>query len=280
MDTMINLADIVKERPFPEFAQWWEMGENFIGFMSRAIVPQWRELVGPEGDLDRVQGYAAKYLELVYERKTDPALVRTFLRRDASRPIASGEFDALSYAFYRSAFESLGGKYAGDEVALAKGKRAFAIRVGKIFFTAIHDHLQLNLPTGLETPAQYARLQGNIDVVAEFLLEEGYLRDQCTFTFSVDAARGGVRIQQEPGDFLDNLHQKGVGYALYIMGYPAILPSAVYLYRMYGEAQHHSSRTIEELFDRVGYQARETDDFNPSEFPSDRVVELWLVRPS
>jgi hypothetical protein len=280
MDTMISLADIVSERPFPEFAQWWEMGDHFIGFMSRAIAPQWRELVGPEGDLDRVQAYAAEYLELVYGRKADPALVQTFLRRDASRPIGSGEFDALSYAFYRSAFESLKSKYAGDAAAWAREKRAFAIRVGKIFFNAVHDHLQLDLPAGLETPAQYSRLQENIDLVAKFLLEEGYLRDQCTFTFSVDAARGGVRIQQEPGDFLDNLQQKGVGYALYIMGYPAILPSAVYLYRMYGEAQHHSSRTIEELFDRVGYQARETDDFDPSEFPSDRVVELWLVRPS
>jgi hypothetical protein len=31
MDTMISLADIVSERPFPEFAQWWEMGDHFIG---------------------------------------------------------------------------------------------------------------------------------------------------------------------------------------------------------------------------------------------------------
>ena len=69
------------------------------------------------------------------------------------------------------------------------------------------------------------------------------------------------------------------GYALYEMGYPVILPSAVYLYNTLGEAQHHSSRTIEELFGRVGFQARETDDFDPSGFPSDRVVELWEIRP-
>ena len=62
------------------------------------------------------------------------------------------------------------------------------------------------------------------------------------------------------------------------MGYPAILPSAVYLYNTMGEAQHHSSRTIEEIFDKIGYEARETDDFNPSDYPSDMVVELWEIR--
>ena len=56
-----------------------------------------------------------------------------------------------------------------------------------------------------------------------------------------------------------------------------ILPSAIYLYNIIGEAQHHSSRIIEELFSRVGYEARETDDFDPTDFPSDRVVELWEV---
>ncbi|MEM8681700.1 MAG: hypothetical protein AAGF97_20315, partial [Planctomycetota bacterium] len=68
-------------------------------------------------------------------------------------------------------------------------------------------------------------------------------------------------------------------YALYEMGYPVILPSAVYLYHTVGEAQHHSSRTIEELFDRVGIEARETDDFDPIGYPSDRVVELWEIQP-
>ena len=62
------------------------------------------------------------------------------------------------------------------------------------------------------------------------------------------------------------------------MGHPVILPSAVYLYHTLGEAQHHSSRTIEELFDRVGHEARETDDFDPIGYPSDRVVELWEIR--
>ena len=61
------------------------------------------------------------------------------------------------------------------------------------------------------------------------------------------------------------------------MGYPVILPSAVYLYQTLGEAQHHSSRTIEELFARIGYVASETPDFDPTGYPSYRVVELWEI---
>jgi len=45
-----------------------------------------------------------------------------------------------------------------------------------------------------------------------------------------------------------------------------------------GDAQHHSSRTVEELFARVGYTASETHDFDPSGYPADMVVELWEVR--
>ena len=62
------------------------------------------------------------------------------------------------------------------------------------------------------------------------------------------------------------------------MGYPVILPSAVYLFHTVGEAQHHSSRTIEELFELIGYQARETDDFDPTGHPAELVVELWEIR--
>jgi hypothetical protein len=57
-----------------------------------------------------------------------------------------------------------------------------------------------------------------------------------------------------------------------------ILPSAVHLFQTVGEAQHHSSRTLGELFERAGREAGETHDFDPSGFPSDRVVELWEIR--
>ena len=90
------------------------------------------------------------------------------------------------------------------------------------------------------------------------------------------ASRGGHPITQRKADFLPAL-SGGVAYALYDMGYPIILPSAVYLYQTIGEAQHHSSRTIEELFARCGCTASETDDFDPTDFPSELVVELWEI---
>lgn len=229
-------------------------------------------------DLDQAQSYTTEYLQLVYGQNADPGLIDNFIQRDFSRTFFSGEFDALSYAFYSSAFETLAQKYLEDDATLARERRRFTNRVGKIFFTSIHDHLQLCLPSDLRTPLHFTQLQSNIDRIGEFLLEQGYLRDKCEFVFSVDLIHAGNRIKQESDDFLHNLHQNGVGYALYIMGYPVILPSAVYLYKMFGEAQHHSSRMVEELFEWVGYKARETDDFDPSDFPSDKVVELWSIR--
>ena len=74
------------------------------------------------------------------------------------------------------------------------------------------------------------------------------------------------------------LQEDGVAYALYEMGYPVILPSAAYLFNTVGEAQHHSSRIIEELFDRAGLHASETSDFDPTKYEANLVVELWEVR--
>jgi len=44
------------------------------------------------------------YLKVVYGRKMGVSLVEEFVRRNFAVPLQSGEFDALSYAFYKSAF--------------------------------------------------------------------------------------------------------------------------------------------------------------------------------
>ena len=93
----------------------------------------------------------------------------------------------------------------------------------------------------------------------------------------MDVTRQGKKLVQPQSRFLESLERDGEAYALYEMGYPAILPSAVYLFHTLGEAQHHSSRTIEELFDRVGLSARESADFDPTGYPSDMVVEFWEI---
>jgi hypothetical protein len=261
------LSQIVAEHPFPDFADWWPMGQTFIRFMAEAIVSEWRAVGRSSSDLEAVQQYAAEYGQTVYGRSSHPSLAQDFAAQNFSDPLYSGEFDALSYAFYRSAFESR-----------PEEKRPFTQRVGKRFFTAVHDHLQLNLPDNLQAPAQFAQLQSNIRRVGDFLQSEGYLRDHFAFTFNVNVTHASKTILQTESSFLADLQANGMAYALYEMGYPVILPSAVYLYHTIGEAQHHSSRTIEELFDRIGCEARETDDFDPSGFPSDMVVELWEIR--
>jgi hypothetical protein len=256
---------------------WWEMGSNFIGFMAKGIVAAWRKLDHPANGMDQVRDHLTEYLEVVYGMPTDPDLINDFIAVEPCYLFRSGEFDALSYAFYRSAFETLARVYQNDYKTLVTIRREFTKRVGKSFFSSVHDYLQLDLPNALTTPDQFAQFQGNIDQLGSFLLESGYLRDQCKFSFEVDVIHRQEHIRQHPSDFLESLNQNQAGYALYIMGYPAILPSAVYLYQMFGEAQHHSSRTIEELFASVGLKASETEDFDPSDFPPDRIVELWQI---
>ncbi|MCP4423772.1 MAG: hypothetical protein GY803_04700 [Chloroflexi bacterium] len=272
-----SLAQVVAERPFPDYADWWEMGPTFIGFMSESIVSEWRLLPQNDGDLTAVQQHAAEYLRLVYGETAVPSLVEAFAQQSPTQTVQSGEFDALSYAFYRSAFEHLQQNPTTTTQTIAHEGRAFTVRVGKLFFQRVRDHLQLQLPGNLDDAPQFNQLQACIQQIGGFLRSEGYLRDHFGFSFTVEAIRNGDRVAQTEAEFLGNLHGNGRAFAVYEMGYPVILPSAVYLYHTMGEAQHHSSRTIEELFASIGYTARETDDFDPIEYPSDKVVEFWEI---
>ena len=281
MMTSKTLAEVVLERPFPEYAQWWRMGREFLDFMSTAIVGEWSTLPGNRGDramVDPVEAYVQEYTQAVFGRSARRGLVDDFVQKRHAQPIQSGEFDALSYAFYRSAFEIMAQNMQLYAEPLARERRLFTQRVGKIFYAQVHAHLALQLPKSVQTEDQFAQLQTGIATVGKFLVAQGYLRDHFRFTFDVDAVAGRTHIQQQTSDVLENLRQNNLAHALYEMGYAVILPSAVYLYHTLGEAQHHSSRTIEELFARVGLDARETDDFDPIAYPSDMVVELWEIR--
>lgn len=274
---MRSLTSLVKNRPFPEFTHWWRMGDEFIHFMSSAIGSEWRNLDKPDREIDQVQNNLGEYFQLVYGKTNAGELLDGFLEGDISGVFHSGEFDALSYALYRSAFEVIAARNPDEVEAIKEAQRDFTRRVGKKFFKAVQEHLPLTLPSELETSQQLGDLEENIERLGEFLLRQGYLRDQCDFSFNVDVVHNDEHLSQNRDVFLERLNQYGIGYALYIMGYPAILPSAVYLYQMYGEAQHHSSRTIEEIFSRLGLQANESEDFDPSTYPADRIVELWKV---
>ena len=273
-----SINRIVEEQPFSDYLDWWPMGSSFLGFMSDAMVTLWTQLPHNSGELTPVEQYVSEYLTIVYDRKIRQSLVTDFVDKDFSSPIQSGEFDALSYAFHRSAFELMEQHIDEYEHSLIKERRLFTKYAGKIFFEKTRRHLKLDLPEGLNDELSFSKLKKCLQVLGEFLRGQGYLRDHFGFRFDIDVEHAGERIKQKESDFTHNLDGRGLAYGIYEMGYPVVLPSAVYLYHTIGEAQHHSSRTIEELFESIGFEARETDDFDPAGHPSNRVVELWEMR--
>jgi hypothetical protein len=277
--TQKTLQEMVLQKPFPEFADWWPVGEHFLTFMSNAIYEQWSALANSP-QLEEVITAVSHYIHTVYGRSTQPHLVTNFIQKNFTTPIHSGEFDALSYAFFRSAFEHIEGVYDVNTAVMTQLRRAFTQRVGASFFQQLQAHLNLDIPTRLTTPSDFLQLKQCITQIGRFLTDEGYLLNHFDFRFDVQVQHSQQDVAQKETEVLMRLAQGNTAYALYEMRYPIILPSAVYLYHLIGEAQHHSSRTIEELFARIGYQARETDDFDPTGFPSDKVVELWEIRPA
>lgn len=275
--TAKSLDKVVAAHPYPDYAAWWPMGADFLGMMADAIAGEWREVLAEWADLAVPAAYVDEYVRTVYGRGARPNLVADFAAGNELASVQSGEFDALSYSFFRAAFEALAQQT--DSATLGRARRAFTQRVGRRFFARLSEHLALSLPSALDDARDAARLRTAIDTVGAFLVEQGYLRDHFAFTLDVHVEHAGRVIHQEAAEFTTRLQADGLAFALYEMGYPAILPSAVYLYHTLGEAQHHSSRTIEELFARAGCRAAETDDFDPTGYPSDRVVELWEIRP-
>jgi len=271
-----NLAAAAAEHPFPDYQDWWPLGSPFLTMMARAVTEQWCQLASTEDELATVQSLATEYVHLVYARTARPTLASSFYRLTELETLKSGEFDALSYAFFRSAFGALSSQHSGKDLNTAR--RQFTQRVGARFFSQLADFLTLDLPPTLLSEGDFIRLRHAIGRVGSFLKSEGYLRSHFAFHFDVYTKHAGSCIHQPTAGLLPALADGGTAYALYEMGHPVILPSAVYLYRTVGEAQHHSSRTIEELFAHANCDASETEDFDPSGFPSNLVVELWEIR--
>ncbi|MDE0142939.1 MAG: hypothetical protein OXI80_21110 [Caldilineaceae bacterium] len=271
-----SLTYVVSQRQYPEFQEWWPVGAPFLSMMSEAILGQWRLLRPSAEDIAAVQATVEEYISLVYKRETRSGLAASFAASTELETIQSGEFDALSYGFFHSAFNALATRRSGLELVTAR--RRFAEQVGSLFFGQLVEILAIDLPASLNDRRDFAAVDSALSQVGRFLREQGYLQSHFGFRFDVNTCHAGEKIDQSEQDFMRKLSADGTAYALYEMGHPVILPSAVYLYQTVGEAQHHSSRTIEELFARVGCDAWETDDFDPSSYPSDRVVELWKVR--
>lgn len=279
---MSNLDQLVKKHPFEAYQAWWSLGPEWSEFMSDAIVSQWQEIPALDYDkeLENVESDVNQYIETVYGRSASNNLLEGFVEKKASQPLQSGEFDAISYAFYKSAFTLLDKHTAGDNQALCTERHQFTRKTGRSFFSQLHQHLNIQVPNTLETQDDFLQLKQCLNKIGEFVCQQGYLRDHFAFSFDVLVQHDGKPIKQSDAEFLPRLNENGLAHAIYEMGYPAILPSAVYLYHGIGEAQHHSSRIIEDLFSLMNCQASETDDFDPVDYPADQVVELWEIRKS
>ena len=103
-----TLNELVEKHPFEDYHTWWELGSEWSEFMSDAIVPEWRKLAGGgNDDLDEIETEVAGYLKTVYGQDKRTTLVDEFVDKSFTAPLESGEFDALSYAFYKSAFTQI-----------------------------------------------------------------------------------------------------------------------------------------------------------------------------
>ena len=109
-----TLASIVAQHPYPDFQKWWPLGEPFLAMMADAILGQWRPLAPSSDDLAAVQTTVDKYITLVYKREARPGLAANFAAATDLNTVQSGEFDALSYGFFRSAYGSLASHHSGD----------------------------------------------------------------------------------------------------------------------------------------------------------------------
>jgi len=127
-----TLTQIVAEKPFTDFNDWWPMGTEFLNFMSKAIVSEWRQLSGNDGDLTHVNAHVAEYISTVFKRDARVGLVDEFVNKSYTQTIESGEFDAISYAFYRSTFELMAQHIDQYEQSLARERRLYTKRVGKM----------------------------------------------------------------------------------------------------------------------------------------------------
>ena len=274
-----TLHELVEKHPFEDYQTWWTLGSEWSEFMSDAIVPEWRKLAAAGNDhLDEIEVNVTDYLKTVYGQDKRSDLVDEFVDKSFTAPLQSGEFDALSYAFYKSAFTYIDQDTDGNPDLLHQQRKQFTRETGRSFFKKLDAHLDIPVPDQLHNSGDLIEIKKYLQAIGDFLRRQGYLKDHYAFDFNVAVEHNGKTIRQSEENFIDDLDNNGIAYALYEMGYPAILPSAVYLYHGIGEAQHHSSRIIEDFFSLVGCEARETDDFDPVGYPPDRVVELWEIK--
>ncbi len=300
-----RLGEVVEENPYPEFTGTeayrrmsdqpslgqlpWPMGGEFIGLISDSIVGLWRDYLGELGfnsDLEEVKDVFQTYMGTVYDVDVDRSIVEDFVVHGIGEEtrITSSEFDALSFAFYFHVYEKIEEELSESEAEVRKYQ--FAVDVGERVFSNLESHLDFSLPDSYEDVEDLDEyIMEPLNTIGRFLHNQGYLGTG--FDFSLDFEETdpetGDSYSQDAGDFLEDVEsgdeQNPAAHGNYVMGMPSILPSAVYLFNIKDEAQHHSSRIIQEVFNQMGIMGKELDNFDPEGYDSEEVVEIWEFFP-
>lgn len=162
------------------------------------------------------------------------------------------KFDRYSLLIFKSIIKHVPGEEQRDKIT---------VMIGKGIYGSIKERYRL--PAGESRDTE--EIRKNLEKVIQYFADNGYV-DSAQIVWD----RFNERVWEERGRSQIEL----------VMAKPVILPSAQRLYGENGFAQHYLSRTIEAALKDFSVIGREANDFNPKDFSSDRVVELWeLTKP-
>jgi len=167
--TRKQLSRLVEEYPFPDFVEWWELGATFSALMAESVFSQWFALHKNDSEMRLTNEGVVDYLKVVYGRKMRVSLVEDLVRQNFAVPLQSGEFDALSYAFYKSAFLFIGNSHKNDRYSSNRERYAFTKQVGEILFRNIAHYLDLHVPTNGINESSFSQLDACLRKIGIFL---------------------------------------------------------------------------------------------------------------
>ena len=159
-------------------------------------------------------------------------------------------FDAYSYAQF---------KVAERRLTASRERRAITERAGVRLLSMMRELARVD-PSG--DASDLDAMRESLSKILRVFVDVGYVLGSGT---------------SWPENAKEEYEKNGAVTFQYWMKDPVILPSARKLFAEEGFAQHFSSRTIENLFAGYMTRAREDEDFDPRDWPDDRVVEQWSL---
>lgn len=178
------------------------------------------------------------------------------------RDLPAEEFDRISYHLFNEGLKRVIDPHARNQIASEIGH-------------AIYRQYVQARPRkyGSESADEIARVEADFRHLVRYFVLVGFLSGGEIYFGPFD--KGSMSWN---GFDREKWDTEGVGEFYYEMNNPIILLSAQELYKKYGFAQHYSSRAMEALLLAHGIDGREDEDFDPTLFSSDSVIEHWNMR--